>query len=347
MPQVVEAVDALLTPHDDQDAVRRQAQTRAVGHHQLAADPLADDGGARARADRRLIQSMAGERALGVDPDLGHFQVAPELLDASDLWIDAHRGAGGESGPQDVAGREDGRGTGEHHGPAVEGLLDQRQDGAAEAELPGREAQGGVLVVGAVGDDGPGAPEPGRRQRAGGQTAVDDFDAALEQPASLGLVLFQHESGHAGRRQLLEERLDPRAVAVDHGVLRKVLVRFLGQADLEALLQEGDEVDGEDQEHQEDAQELDDHHQQHHGRVAPSGVSTVARGAQRLSGPLQALPEGAGLAFEGRHAPLIEHGRRQHREEQAEDQEDQTPAGTPHGGILCVGAALCGRPTSL
>ena len=64
----------------------------------------------------------------GLDPHLGHLQVAPELLDPAYPRADADRSAGGERRAQDVARREDGRGAGEHHGLAVERLLDQRQD---------------------------------------------------------------------------------------------------------------------------------------------------------------------------------------------------------------------------
>src|ERR1700724_3435505 len=90
--ELTQLLDAVVAAHRDQDAAWLEAPVAAGGHRQLSAAPLADHGGAGARADPGLLEGHAGQRAVLGHLHLRHQQVAAELLNPGRAGADARRG---------------------------------------------------------------------------------------------------------------------------------------------------------------------------------------------------------------------------------------------------------------
>ena len=328
--ELAEAADRLVAADQYDNAVGLEPHVAAHPGPQLAAHPLGDHRHPGALADTGLGQGLADQRAALRDSHLGHPQPGAQLLGPGHGRADLARGPRRQGGAQDVPRREGGGGARQHDRLSVERVLDQRQHLAAEAQLTRGQDHRRVLVVGAVGDQGAGVLEPCALQGVVDQATVDHLLALLHHAPSHALVALDDHCLESGPRQLGQQRLHRRAVAVDdHVVVHRR--HLLGQPHLEPLFQKRNQVEGEDQKDQKDADELQHDDEDHHHRMAPGGVAAVPGGRQRLRRPADRLPEAAWLALQLGHAHHVDQRRQQHQDGQHGDEAEQAFFRSLHG----------------
>ena len=182
------------------------------------------------------------------------------------------------------------------------------------------------MVVG-VGHQGARLLDPAEQGRVLVEPAEHHREAALMQAAGQGRVALQDHEGGLDTLQFLDQGVHPGTIAVEqdapvHGW------QDAGQARLETLLEQGQEIDRKDQQDEEEPGDLGEHHEQGHHRVVPAVVGPIARGGQGLGGPLQALPEAPWVPLQVGHPEHVKDAEDHHDGGQGRKQGQQAQHGT-------------------
>ena len=129
------------------------------------------------------------------------------------------------------------------------------------------------------------AHDPRRLERVFFGAHEDDRGALLERAPGVVLIGLDDERRDARRREILDERLDGGAGAIDDDVVAEPWLGLARQTFLEPFLQEWHEVDRDDEEHEEDTDELQEHDEESHRRMAPPRIGPVAAKPRRGARP--------------------------------------------------------------